>query len=51
MFHQALKSHSTLHVDVKDAGSREIELLFGDITALPKDDKADLIVVSAFGGK
>ena len=47
---QALKSHSTLHVDVKD-GSREIELLFGDITALPKDDKADLIVVSAFGGK
>ncbi|KAL8619588.1 hypothetical protein ACOMHN_019644 [Nucella lapillus] len=40
---------SKIHLDTQ-LGQSEIQLLFGDITQLPKEDKVDFIFVSAFPG-
>lgn len=42
--------HDTLSLTAEN-GVSKIQLCIGDITKLPKEDKVDVLVVSAFPGK
>ena len=45
-----LKVESRIYV-LTSNGEKEIQLCVGDITALPLEDKVDVIVISAFPSK
>ena len=45
-----LKVESRIYV-LTSNGEREIQLCVGDITALPLEDKVDVILISAFPSK
>ena len=46
----SLKVQSRMYV-LTSNGEREIQLCVGDITALPVEDKVDVILISAFPSK
>lgn len=46
----ALIIHDTLSLTTEN-GVSKIQLCIGDITKLPKEEEADVLVVSAFPGK
>ena len=45
----ALQTKDKIEFDTS-AGEKVIELLYGDITAMPNTAKADILMVSAFHG-
>ena len=49
LYNESLRVHSTLDIPTDD-GLRQIQLLFGDITALPKSHQVDVLLISAFPG-